>query len=95
MCVMCVDYVAMSCVCCCAVVFCVVVVGCVRVCACLNVFVWSFVLYRVTLWRVVGCVWLLFNVCVWLVCGVACVVLWRVWFCDVVFNVFVACVRAV
>ena len=27
---------------------------------------------------------LLFNVFVWFVCGFACVVVWRVWFCDLV-----------
>ena len=47
-------------------------------------------------WGVVMCcVWLSFNVFVWFVCGFACVVVWRVWFCDVVFSVCVACVRVV
>ena len=41
------------------------------------------------------CVWLLFRVFVWLVSGFACVVVWRVWFCDVVFSLCVACVRVV
>ena len=46
--VMCVDYVVMSCVCCCAVVFgLVVVVVFIGVRVYLNVFVWSFVIYRV------------------------------------------------
>ena len=52
-------------------------------------------LYRAMSGCVVCCVWLLFNVLVWCVCGFACVVVWRVWFCDVVFNLCVACVREV
>ena len=40
------------------------------------------------------CAWLPFNVIVWFACGFACVV-WRVWFCDVMFVVCVAWARVV
>ena len=73
-------------------------------------FVWLFLCVRVCLFKCVCvvvcalpcdvvmccmvCVWLLFNVSVWFACGFACVV-WRVWFCDVVFIVCVASARVV
>ena len=39
------------------------------------------------------CVWLLFHGFVWFVRGLACAIVWRVWFCDGVFSLCVACVR--
>ena len=39
------------------------------------------------------CVWLSLNAFVRFVCGFAYVAVWRVWFCDVVFSLSVACVR--
>ena len=80
------------CVCCGAVVFCLVAF----VCACVCLFKCVCVVVCALSWGVVMCcVWLSFNVFVWFVCGFACVVVWHVWFCDVVFSVCVACVRVV
>ena len=94
-CVMCVVYVVMSCVCCCAAVFCWVAFVCASVwlfkCVCVVVCALSCDVVRCCML----CVWLLFDGFVWCVCGFACAVVWRVWFCDGVFNLCVACVRAV
>ena len=85
MCVMCVVYVVMSCrvcllLCCCVLFGCFFL--CVRVRVCLKVFAWSLVSCDVAM-CCRFCEWLLCNVCVWYVCGFACVVVWRVWCCDV------------
>ena len=83
-CVMCMVYVVMSCVCCCcAVLFCLVGF----VCACLFKCVYV-VVCGLSCDVVMCCLFgvrLLSNVFVWLVYGFACVVVRRVWFCDVVF----------
>ena len=66
------------CVCCCAVVFCLVVCVCARVCLFTCVCVVVCDLPCNVVMCCMFCVWLLSTVFEWLVCGFACVVVWRV-----------------